>query len=68
MVTQDYETNADRAYVIVGNSALVQCEIPSFVSDFVSVESWVDNNENQYFLRQANNHGKLEMTKNILIF
>ena len=33
----------------MGNSALVKCEIPSFVSDFVSVVSWVENNDLEYF-------------------
>ena len=33
-------------YVIIGNSALIKCEIPSFVSDFVNVVSWVDNEGN----------------------
>lgn len=59
MVTQDYETNAEREYVIVGNAALVKCEIPSFVTDFVSVESWTDNNNNEYFPSINKNYGKL---------
>ena len=33
----------------MGNSALVKCEIPSFVADFVSVVSWVENNGLEYF-------------------
>ena len=57
VVTQEYETDADREYVIVGNSALVKCEIPSFVADFVSVESWRDNEGNEYFLNLSNNFG-----------
>ena len=57
VVTQEYETDADREYVIVGNSALVKCEIPSFVADFVSVESWRDNEGNEYFLNLLNNFG-----------
>ena len=35
--------------MIVGNSALIKCEIPSFVADFVSVVSWVENNGLEYF-------------------
>ena len=31
------------AQVIVGNEVLLKCEIPSFVSDFVSVSDWVDS-------------------------
>lgn len=33
---------ASNAYVIVGNTALIKCEIPSFVSDLVEVVSWED--------------------------
>ena len=58
MVTQDYETSSERAYVIIGNTALVKCEIPSFAADFVSVENWRDNKNNEYFSSISNNYGK----------
>lgn len=29
-------------YVIRGNAAVLKCSIPSFVADFVRVESWID--------------------------
>lgn len=29
-------------HVLRGNSAIMKCHIPSFVSDFVAVEAWVD--------------------------
>ena len=61
VVTQDYETDADREYVIVGNSAIVKCEVPSFVADFVSVESWKDNENNEYFLGDSNNLGNFRI-------
>lgn len=28
--------------VLKGNAALLKCVIPSFVADFVSVQSWID--------------------------
>ncbi len=59
MVTQDYETNAESPYVIVGNTALLKCVIPSFVADFVSVESWSDNQSNEYFPSISKTYGKL---------
>ena len=31
---------------------MVKCDIPSFVSDFVSVVSWVDNDNVEYFPSQ----------------
>lgn len=34
-------TEAENEYVIRGNAAIVRCKIPSFVSDFVHVDSWV---------------------------
>lgn len=48
MVTQSYEAEADNEYVIRGNAALMKCEVPSFVSDFVSVEMWMDSNGSTY--------------------
>ena len=58
VVTQQYETDAEREYVIIGNTALLKCKIPSFVADFVSVESWKDNENNEYFSGISNNYGK----------
>ena len=49
VVAQSYNTYAHEVHVILGNSALVKCDIPSFVADFVSVVSWIDNNGNEYF-------------------
>lgn len=48
MVPQPYEAEADNEYVIRGNAALMKCEVPSFVSDFVSVEMWMDSNGGTY--------------------
>ena len=55
-VAQDYNTETHNVYVILGNSALLKCEIPSFVIDFVSVDSWVDNEGNEVF-KNAQNYG-----------
>ena len=49
VATQDYVTETHNVYVILGNVALLKCQIPSFVADFASVESWVDDQGNQYF-------------------
>lgn len=40
VVAQYYDTDVNKAYVIRGNSAVLKCEIPSFVADFVQVMSW----------------------------
>ena len=47
-VRQKYETEADNEYVILGNSAIMKCEIPSFVSDLIEVVSWQDDSGNIY--------------------
>ena len=49
VVAQDYNTEAHNVYVIIGNVALLKCEIPSFVADFVSVVSWTDEQEIEFF-------------------
>ena len=54
-MAQDYESDADKEYVIKGNSAIMKCEIPSFVADFVSVQSWIDSEGKSYF--PGNNYG-----------
>uniref|UniRef100_A0A182JW18 Ig-like domain-containing protein n=1 Tax=Anopheles christyi TaxID=43041 RepID=A0A182JW18_9DIPT len=49
VVIQSYEAEADNEYVIRGNSAIMKCEIPSFVSDFVIVDVWSDSDGNEYY-------------------
>ena len=46
--SQRYEIDILRESVIVGNDAIFKCSIPSFVSDFVSVDSWVDSEANNF--------------------
>ena len=58
VVTQQYVAETHNVYVIIGNSALFKCEIPSFVADFVTIDSWNDNDGSQYFSAITNNHGK----------
>lgn len=48
VVAQTYEVEADNEYVIRGNAAVMKCEIPSFVSDFVTVEGWSDSQGSNY--------------------
>lgn len=42
VVNQFYEAEILTEYVIRGNAAVLKCSIPSFVSDFVKVEAWID--------------------------
>ncbi|KAK7601499.1 hypothetical protein V9T40_008940 [Parthenolecanium corni] len=48
VVEQDYRTGVNDEYVIRGNSAILKCSIPSFLSDFVVVIAWLDNANNVY--------------------
>ncbi|XP_047472750.1 Down syndrome cell adhesion molecule-like protein Dscam2 isoform X33 [Penaeus chinensis] len=41
VVPQLYSAEVLTEYVIRGNSAILKCNIPSFVADFVSVQAWV---------------------------
>ena len=49
VVSQDYITRVHEIDVILGNSGLLKCEIPSFVIDFVTVVSWISDQGIDYF-------------------
>ncbi|XP_062527466.1 cell adhesion molecule Dscam2 isoform X40 [Bombyx mori] len=57
VVTQYYESEVVSEYVIRGNAAVLKCNIPSFVSDFVKVEAWIDTDGGEY-LHTDNIDGK----------
>lgn len=58
VVAQFYVTEAENEYVIRGNSAVMKCKIPSFVADFVSVESWVaDSGQIHTYTTTSDNYG-----------
>lgn len=48
-VIQYYEVEADNEYVIRGNAAIMKCKIPSYISDFVSVDMWSDTDNNTFY-------------------
>lgn len=43
MVRQKYEVQVRDAYVLAGNTGVLRCEIPTFVKEYVSVTSWVQD-------------------------
>lgn len=45
VVQQDYQTDVGLEYVIRGNGALLKCGFPSFMADYLSVESWMTDSE-----------------------
>lgn len=55
VVNQFYEAEIMTEYVIKGNAAVLKCSIPSFVADFVRVESWIDEEGN--VLTFSDNYG-----------
>lgn len=49
MVNQFYDAEIiAKEYVIRGNAGVLKCSIPSFVADFVYVESWIDEEGTVY--------------------
>lgn len=46
MVNQLYQTRVIDEYVLLGNSVVLKCLVPSFVADFVQVLGWVDDSGN----------------------
>ncbi|XP_026315575.1 Down syndrome cell adhesion molecule-like protein Dscam2 isoform X8 [Hyposmocoma kahamanoa] len=57
VVAQHYDTDVNKDYVILGNSIVLKCQVPSFVADFVEVLSW-HTSENEDFFPGENNDGK----------
>ena len=45
VVHQTYQTDVNVEHVIRGNSAIVKCSIPSFVADYLAVETWLVDND-----------------------
>lgn len=54
VVIQPYEAEADNEYVIRGNAAIMKCEIPSYVSDFIVVDMWTDSEGGAYYPNNDN--------------
>uniref|UniRef100_A0A1B0AGD7 Ig-like domain-containing protein n=1 Tax=Glossina pallidipes TaxID=7398 RepID=A0A1B0AGD7_GLOPL len=61
VVNQHYGADILMEYVIKGNAAVLKCSIPSFVADFVRVESWIDEEGTE--LRHSNNYGAIFLRK-----
>jgi len=44
VVAQEFKAHVfGESYVILGNDALLKCEIPSFVADLVYIVGWTDS-------------------------
>ena len=55
MTNQKYEINISPESIIIGNDAIFKCSIPSFVTDFVFVEAWIDSEANSLGLSTFGN-------------
>lgn len=49
VVSQFYDVDVNKEYAIRGNAAILKCQVPSFVADFVSVVSWHTDQEENFF-------------------
>lgn len=57
VVAQEYTSRVHDEDVLKGNSAILKCVIPSFVADFVIVQSWVDGEGKVYYPSNAYGNG-----------
>lgn len=48
-MSQAYAVNVMDEHVLKGNSAVFKCHIPSFVADFVSVASWLQDGQTDIY-------------------
>ena len=53
--------------VILGNSALLKCDIPSFVNDFINVIAWIENEKQEMYKDDNYVRGKIGDTQNASI-
>lgn len=57
-MSQYYEAQVYDMFVIRGNTAIFKCSVPSFVSDYVYVESWEATNGEKYFTSNNADNGR----------
>lgn len=60
VVQQFYQARVIDEFVLRGNAALLRCNLPSFVADFVSVEAWISDNGME-ILPNSNDFGILHL-------
>ena len=44
VINQKYQVQVHDEYVISGNTAVLKCQVPSYVSDFVVITAWIQDN------------------------
>lgn len=59
VVSQEYEIDVNKEYVIRGNSAILKCQFPSFMADHLLVESWtIDDSQ---IVTQSESYGTVTL-------
>lgn len=53
VVSHPHSVNVMDEHVLKGNSAILKCHIPSFVSDFVTIDAWIDEETGEEFRYDA---------------
>lgn len=61
-MNQFYQTRVIDEYVLLGNSVVLKCLVPSFVADFVQVLGWMDDSGNNIG-SSVGEHGTLKKKK-----
>lgn len=60
VVSQAYDVKFWEEYVLRGNAAILKCQIPSFVAEYVSVNSWIiseDDNDQEIKINSTSDLG-----------
>ena len=61
VVLYNFDVDVFKENVVMGNDALMKCQIPSLVADLVSVYSWQDSQGNEFIYRTTvGNNGLLD--------
>lgn len=55
VIAQYYDVDVNKEYAIRGNSILMKCQIPSYVADFVRIESWHTDQNQSFYLNSTEN-------------
>lgn len=61
VVSQHYDTDVNKEYAITGNSAILKCQVPSFVADFITVLSWHTDKKDDIY--PGENYGLIHKLK-----
>lgn len=62
---QSFQIRVIDEFILLGNSAIMRCLLPSFVADFVQVSSWLiidDDESTEINVSQANYGNKVELS------